>query len=112
MFNPRAFLAVTAPAAIIFMVSAHAQSRVFEFDIPAGELRPAIDRFAHETNTQIFFKSEATEGKTTPGVRGRLTEDEALRKLLSDSGLAILRDVGGAMVLLRQATKPPELQFP
>ncbi|WP_431263184.1 TonB-dependent receptor domain-containing protein [Roseateles chitinivorans] len=105
MFSPFPFrpavLAVAVLCAAGAQVQALAQTRAFDFDIPAGDLKPAIDRFARETGAQIFYKADDVQGLATKGVRGRRAEDEALRELLDGSTLTFKRDGTRALVIFR-----------
>lgn len=56
-------------------------------DIPAQALTPALERLARERDLQIIYLAEKTDALQTEGVRGELTPDEALARLLQGTGL-------------------------
>ncbi len=74
-------------------------------DIPAGPLAPALRSLAGAANMLLTFTAEQTNGKTTTGIRGQYTPEEALAALLAHSGLhAVKLDNGG--YVLRAAPAP------
>lgn len=58
------------------------------FDIPAGELEPALIAYGERTGLKLVYPSTVAAGRSTPGAVGLMTPDEALDRLLADSGLA------------------------
>jgi len=72
------------------------------YDIPAGPLAPALNRFSDVSDLQLIYGTELADDLTTAGVRGTYTPEEALRILLqgapityelTDTGAVILRQV-------------------
>ncbi len=59
-----------------------------EFNISPQPLGSAITTFADQANYRLLVPSEMTEGKTTNGVSGRHTPEEALTLLLTGTGLS------------------------
>ena len=72
-------------------------------------LSDALQSFADQTDLQVIFFADITEGKTTSGVEGEYPVDAALDTLLADTGLsytfiddtavsvqAVATDTGGA----------------
>jgi iron complex outermembrane receptor protein len=57
------------------------------FEIPAGQLGPALTVFSRQTGLQLLYLSELVEGRTTAGVQGDYTPEDGLRALLSGTGL-------------------------
>ena len=62
-------------------------SRTATFDIPAQPLSQALMAFGRQSGMQIAVDSAAVAGKTSASVAGSMTADQALRQLLSGSGL-------------------------
>jgi len=76
-------------------------------DIPAGPLAPALRSLAGAANMLLTFTAEQTNGKTTTGIRGQYTPEEALAALLADSGLqAVKLDNGGYVLRATPAPAP------
>ncbi|HEY2707195.1 MAG TPA: TonB-dependent receptor [Caulobacteraceae bacterium] len=72
------------------------------FDVPAGPLGPALIEYARQAHRQVFYETALMKGRTTPGLQGRYTEDEALTRLLAGSGIVVDHTGPNVIVL-----KPP-----
>lgn len=96
-----------ALAACILTVGTPASAQAArEFDIPAGSLRDALNRFAAQSDQQIFFTGEQVAGRRSEGLRGRHTPAAALEILLRGSGLTWSETRPGVLVLRRMETAP------
>lgn len=112
-------LAFAATAATLPQ-AAHAQSATAlpagdearQFDIPAGPLRPALDRFARTAGVNLSYDAAQIDGASTRGVGGRLGVAAALRTLLAGSGLEAVAQPGGGYSLRRAAAAPPPAPAP
>lgn len=89
-----ALLACAMPAA--------AQQRTF--DVPAQGAASAISAFARQAGLQVVAPADGLEGVRTQALKGSLDARAALRKLLEGTGLEIVSDTGGVIVLRRVAT--------
>jgi outer membrane receptor protein involved in Fe transport len=69
-----------------FGADAHASIRK-TISIPAQGLGPALNAFAKERDLQVVYRSEIVGSLRTKGASGDLTVDEALKQLLSGTGL-------------------------
>lgn len=65
------------------------------FDIPAGPLGQALDRFARVAGVNLTYDAKAVEGRDTRGLAGAFDVDTGLRILLQGTGLAAVRAAGG-----------------
>jgi iron complex outermembrane receptor protein len=74
------------------------------FDIPAGPLAPALRSLASSASVLLIFTPDQTEGKTTEGIEGRYTTQEALAALLARSGLQAVQQDSGGYVLRPSST--------
>lgn len=72
-------LAMTAPAM--------AQQQRISVAVPAGPLSTALNQLAAQAGLQIGFDSQLVRGKTTTGLSGAYSAEEALRQLLSGTNL-------------------------
>lgn len=74
---------------LLMMVAglAHAETPPQAFDIPAGTLIGALDRFGEQSGLQVSYDVELLKGKRAPAVNGKLSADAALTQLLKGSGL-------------------------
>lgn len=69
---------------------AHAQneqSQTMSFDITAGSLAQALNQFSNQSGLFISGAAELTQGKTSQGLKGQLSVQQALQQLLQGSGL-------------------------
>lgn len=57
------------------------------FDVSEGDLEGALFTFSGQANLQILYSSELVTGLRSRGVQGDYTPDEALTRLLRDTGL-------------------------
>jgi outer membrane receptor for ferric coprogen and ferric-rhodotorulic acid len=87
-----ALLASTAisltTAADVRPAAAQQASATINYSVPAGSLGKAISRFGDRSNLQVLYPANLVRGKTSPGVSGNLTREEALGKLLAGTGLS------------------------
>ena len=69
------------------------------FDIPAQPLASALNSWAVQANTQVFFEQGPVAGLSAPPVSGSLSPREALHALLAHSGLEFVQNADGAFVV-------------
>ncbi len=60
-----------------------------QINLPAQPLNQSIRQLANQTGLSISFDSELTKHKTAPAVKGFLSPQEALKKVLQGSGLQL-----------------------
>ncbi len=72
---------------IVCAGSAGAATAPVRFNIQAQCLADALDRFGEQSGLQVIYEQTALECLDTPTVQGQMPADQALRQLLSDSGL-------------------------
>ncbi|MFK2899620.1 TonB-dependent receptor [Dyella jejuensis] len=77
-------------AGLMFAMAAAAAASpaVKTYSIAAGNLRDALDALAMQSDLQIVYSPPLAAGKNTHGIAGRFTAQEALRRLLSGTGLS------------------------
>lgn len=85
-FHLRVMTGAAAIVAGVAAVPAHAQVR--SFDVQAQAAARGIPVFAKQAGVQIVASGKHIQTKRTNAVRGRYTVEEALRRLLADTGLA------------------------
>lgn len=78
-------IAASAPASSQAVAALHSEPR--SFNIEAQDLGSALKAFAFQSNREIFFAPELTQGKQTHGVVGRYDDLDALKKILANTGL-------------------------
>lgn len=57
------------------------------FDISEGNLAEALKAYARQVEWQLLYPSDLVAGLQTPGVHGTHSNQEALRRLLTDTGV-------------------------
>ncbi|QXI30807.1 TonB-dependent siderophore receptor [Pseudomonas vanderleydeniana] len=73
-------------SSLLFALSAHAQDQV-ELDLPGSRLDQALNALARQSSVQILFASDIAQGRTTQPLKGSFTPQQALERLLDNSGL-------------------------
>src|SRR5262249_39824741 len=71
-----------------------------EFNIPRGDLKTALDSYAHQAGVQLMYPDDEMTNAHTAGVHGELTAEVALSRILSGTGFAT-RQVSGAIAIVR-----------
>lgn len=94
-------------AAVVFLVLAGAvfaqTARTYELDIDAQDLGAAIMQYGVQTGNEVLFRDSDVHGLQTDGIRGRFTADEAIKKLLGDTGIPFRRNPDGTLIVGRTA---------
>lgn len=97
-----------AIAAVLIAGSVQAQTRSpagtaqTSFDIPAQAAGEALNAFARQSGWRILFPYDAVEGKRTRTVRGEMNNEEALNRLLADTGLIVASRENGVITLCEE----------
>ncbi len=86
MSSIAAICAVTAPASVAAQ-NASSQQRTVSIDIPRQSMADALRAFARQVDKQIVFYSGDAEDLTAGPISGTFTEQDALRRILGQSGL-------------------------
>jgi iron complex outermembrane recepter protein len=84
-------------AAMLLSFAVHAQTR--SFDIPAGDLKAALDAYIVQSGQQLIYRSDDLKSLRSKGVQGSLSQEQALEKLIDGTSLKVRRDANGAIVL-------------
>ncbi|MDD2867807.1 TonB-dependent receptor [Neomegalonema sp.] len=66
---------------------AAAQAQTVVYDVPAGPLPQALTAFGIQSGLHLAYAPEAAEGRTSPGLQGAASPEEALARILARSGL-------------------------
>ncbi|QCI14664.1 TonB-dependent siderophore receptor [Pseudomonas putida] len=80
--------------------SADPSQQVHQWNIPAGPLAPALDRFAREAGISLSFDGPSVADRTTAGVSGALDTSTALSTLLQGSDLQSAQQSPTAYLLI------------
>lgn len=93
-------LAIALEAAVIAS-PAHAADASRRISVRSGPLDAAIMELAQELRTSIIVQPGAAANRRSAGLHGVMSPDEALTRLLRDSGLTFRRNVDGGYLVLR-----------
>lgn len=116
----RAGACVVGVASALAYSSAHAfQSRIDEtdkselkhFDIKAQPLAHALETFAAQSGIQFLLRASLVDGIEAEGVRGRMSDVDALSKLLNGTGLAA-DFTASDVIVISQLAAPDEEAAP
>jgi iron complex outermembrane receptor protein len=101
------FVACLAAGCAAAALPVHAQTAqaVSRYDIPAGPLDQALNRFAAQAGVLLAIDARLTAGKNSPGLAGAVTVEEGFRRLLDGSGLESVK--GDKGYALRKASAVP-----
>ena len=73
------------------------------YDLPAGEASSALKRFAEVSGRETLFAADAIRGVRTAAIRGEFSPQEALNKMLANTGLSAAPDTTtGAFAVTKQ----------
>lgn len=73
------------------IMPASAADRAQVIELPAQDLASALEALAAQTHSQIVYSSDLVRDKEGEAIKGELTTEEALRRLLRSSGLDVRR---------------------
>lgn len=100
--QPLAFavrLALSAALLGAVAPQAYAQVAAIAYDIPAGPLGEALNRYAQQAGVSIAIDANKVQGKRSQGLHGNYSVDEGFRVLLRDSGFDMRKtEVGYVLV--------------
>ncbi|MGP1715949.1 MAG: TonB-dependent receptor domain-containing protein [Methylophilus sp.] len=75
-----------------------------QFNLPAQPLNQSIRQLANQTGLSISYDSELTKNKTAPAVKGLLSPQDALKKVLQGSGLQL--NITGDSAVIKPEPEP------
>jgi len=73
-----------------------------QYNIPSGDLKTALDRYAAQTGVELLYPTDAIRGSRTRGAKGELAADVALSRILAGTGFVTHREAG-AIGIVRDA---------
>lgn len=101
----------SAFALVLAAQPAGAQTQARAFEIVQQPLGQALRAFALQSGKDIVFDPKLVRGKNAPPLKGRYLNEEALRRLLSGSGLTFEGSATGGFII-RALTTPTALTSP
>jgi TonB-dependent receptor len=99
-YTSRTLLGALATSTAI--VAAPVQAATTSFDVPAQGLGEALIAFSKQANVKIVYPAAEIRGLIAPAVRGTMTRQDALGRLIAGSGLRVVGDDGQVVALARE----------
>lgn len=99
LLRTTAVAVVAAATSAACPAAAQAQNAIIAFEIAPGRLDQVLRSYAKTTGRQLLYRPEAVAAKRSSGVRGRFRADDALDRIVADSGLTIERPSSNVIVL-------------
>src|SRR5262245_61124010 len=96
-------LATTAAIALTPVAAWSQTAQRVAFDIKPGSTAQALNDFARQAGVQILFPYDVAAGRQTEGLKGDLSRDEALRRLIAGSRLELASE-SAQVITLRERT--------
>lgn len=85
--------------ACAFVADAATVGQGGQVQIRQGPLSAALRQVARQTGAEILYDPQIVRGRTSGSVRGRMSADAALARVLAGTGIGYRRAAGGAFVL-------------
>ncbi|HET7085497.1 MAG TPA: TonB-dependent receptor [Rhizomicrobium sp.] len=98
---------VSAAGAGWLLLTAAASAQSHAINIPAQDLKTALDTYIRQSGVQLVYTVNDLEGQRSSAVQGQLEPAVALDHLLRGTRLAANRDPSGAVIVSRKATVAP-----
>jgi iron complex outermembrane recepter protein len=93
--------ALIAGASVLALSGA---ARADQFNIPSGDLATALGAYMAQTGVELVIADNAFKGRRTAGVRGNLSADVALSRILAGTGFVTYRE-GNAIAVVPEAVR-------
>ena len=95
---------VAGLAVLILAWSVVTDASASRFDISGGDLKGALDTYARVTGVAVLYPATAIEGVRTKGVKGDLSDVDALSHILAGTGFVPRRHPDGTVVVVRDVS--------
>jgi len=92
-------------ALAILSTNAHAQERAFSVYIAAQPAAQALQELAAKTGANILFDPAVVDGVRATQLRATVTAEQGARQLLAGTGLEIVRDDTGGLIVKRRPAR-------
>jgi len=80
-----------------------------EFDIPAGDLRAALDAYSQQSGVALVVSDEAVKGAHSKGAKGDLSAEDALTHILAGTGFVMYRHSANVIGISRSSAASANL---
>src|SRR6185312_10051063 len=103
MFGSRFLRSLAVASVSVAALAGAAFAQVRNINIPAEDLKDALDVYISQSGVQLVYKANDVSGLKSQAVRGSFTPEQALERLLQGTGVTAQRGPSGAFVVVRQA---------
>ncbi|WP_123564481.1 TonB-dependent siderophore receptor [Pseudomonas vranovensis] len=79
--------------------SAQTQAQALDFNIPAQALADALDQFSAQSGLQVIYDANQLAGRSSPGVKGRMSPTQALQALTAGSSARLSQPNASSFVI-------------
>ena len=79
--------------------------QTYQFDIPAEPLGQALTDFSSISSRQILMSEDSVKSRATKGLHGRYTAPQALDALLAGTGLAVVTNASGVLMVQQKKSR-------
>jgi len=91
---------ITCVGAVI-LVTGVTGSRAANFDVPSGDLSTALNAYIAQSGVQLLVPNDTIRGFYTKGVKGNISDTEALVRILKGTGFVAKSDSSGTLGIVR-----------
>lgn len=92
--------------ACMVLAAAPAEAQNRQYSIAAGSLRSVLTEYVRVSGRQLLFRGDEMAGVGSQGVRGNMSDDQALTQILIGSGFRTKADTSGAIAIVRDQPSP------
>lgn len=96
--------AMAVPVAAQTRKAAGAEEAKVRFDIPAGSLKAALDKWAAQSGRQILYSADDIADGRSKGYRGVAEPQVVLFRLLIETGYSAQQDASGAIAITKRSS--------
>lgn len=100
------------PSNSVFAQATISRGATVNFDIPAGDLSTALERFSTQSGVQAMYRQEIVAGKRSKAVIGPMSVAAGLERLLDGTGIEARKVNSTTYALQARSTDPAENKRP
>lgn len=98
-------------AGMMLASTLHAQEARYSLSLPAQSLGSALNALAGQTGSRILFATDSAEGPQAPALRGEMSVEQALQRLLQGLVLNVEKTPDGSYVIAEPMTYGTALEL-
>lgn len=94
-------------SSVLFVSAAYAADPSYELNIGAQSMSEALKTLADQSGLEIVYEASLVAGRSSPQLKGKMTAEEAVGRLLAGSGLEYRALNARAITITRVGSKTP-----